>query len=166
MADKYHVPGPCTLSWGGASLGGTKAGVSITPQTHLIPIVDDEHGNVPADWIRAGKSATITVILNDPSSIKTAVPFIGGLLSIMSGATSQVGKLAFAGDPLSGTFIGKEFIITEANGTDLWKAKYVLPADPEQLMLASTQELLAPITFVVAPDENGSLFYTLPSYLT
>jgi len=166
MPRRYTVPGPCTVSWGGVSLGYTKAGVTILPQTQLIPIIDDEHGTEPADWIRAGKSAVVTAVFNDPAAIKAAQPFIGALLSNLdSGGDTQLGKLANDGDTANLNQLGKELIITERDNTNLWKAKYTLPTDPETLALASTVEFLAPISFVVALDDDDTLFYLVPDYM-
>jgi hypothetical protein len=161
---RYTVPGPCKISWGGIDLGFTKAGVIIRPSTNLIPIIDDEHGTEPADWIRAGKSATVECVFNDPVKIKAAQPFIGRLLSNMSGANNQVGRLV-NNVPNSVDDLGKTLVITERVPTNLWTALKTAPMDPQQLLLSSTQEFLAPILFIVALDDMDRLFSGLPSYI-
>ncbi len=165
MPARYTVPGPCKVSWGGLNLGYTKTGVTINIDTQLIPIIDDEHGTEPADWIRAGKTAVVQATFNDAALLKAAQPFIGALLSTMSGVNTQVGRLAYDGDALNLNQLGKELIITERTTLNVWKAKFTLPTDPQQLALASTQEFLAPISFVVALDDDDTLFYAVPAYM-
>lgn len=168
MGAKYYVPGPCKISLGGHDLGITKAGISISIQGQLVPITDDEHGTEPADWIKAGKTAIVEATFNDMAKFKAALPMIGTLFGNLAKLTpfaTQIGRLAYDGDPDNDTQFGTELIITERDTSNLWKAKYCLPTDPQQFMLASTQENLVPITFVVAYDESDQLFWTVPDYL-
>ncbi len=173
MGARYTVPGPCKLSWNAIDLGYTKAGVTINVETTLIPIIDDEHGTEPVDWIRAGKSATVSCILMDAAKFKLALasvtatnwPVLFGVKN-ETVPVSQIGRLANDGDPLvDAAQFGNELIITERTVANLWKAKYTLMSDPQGLLLASTQELQLPIQFVVALDHDDKLFYDVPDYM-
>lgn len=172
MAARWYVPGPCTVTYGGSTLGFTKAGVTISIKTGLVPITDDEHGTEPADYIRSGKSAVVEAIFNNMTDLHAASQstnglWIAGLLSNYKSGTTQVGKMTFDGDPTdNANFLGQQLWITERNTANIWKAKYAVPSDPQAFLLAATQENLVPLSFVLSIDENNKLFYELPAYMT
>ena len=156
----YRVPGPCTVTWDAASLGTCRDGITITPQDMWQNIVDDKHGTEPASAIFAGKACIVSLLGLDPPTIKAADTAksmwadIGGLFNLLN---SAVGKLASS--------IAEPLIVTERDGSTTWQANLACPVDPEDLLLASTQELQIPLMYLILPDENMQLFQTVPAYI-
>ncbi len=167
---RYSVPGPCKVYWNNQDLGYTKSGVVIRVNTGMVPIIDDEHGTEPADFIRAGKSAVVEVVLNSTAGYKAALAAVTGAsypvqfgIKNTSTPLNKIGSLA--NDGAGGTQYGKAFKIIERVPTNIWIADFSLMSDPQQLLLASTQELLLPLTFVIAMNDTDQLFSTVPSYM-
>ena len=150
----FRVPGPVTVSWNGIDLGRFVGGVAIRERVGLQPITDDYHGDEPASFIFTGKSCAVELVGLDTASIADASPYAANLLGIQGGA---IGQLASAG--------AEEIIITERDGSSLWKALRASPMDPTEFELKSTQELRIPLAFVVVPDAEKKLFHVVPSYI-
>lgn len=153
--ESYYVPGPCRVSFGGTDLGTSKEGITIRPRAEWEPITDDAHGRAPADWINTGKSCVIEVSSIEPSKA-------GGLLG---GTKSTSFKAPFE------NYVGtrakeseQTLLITEWGGANKWQCQAVL-ASPGDLLLSSIRELNIPLSFLVVPDANGSLFQIVPSYI-
>jgi len=159
MAATFRVPGPCTVYFGGVSLGISKAGVNIRIRTTWTPVTDDEHGTEPADFIFTGKAAQVEVVGLDTTLIKAANIWgdYGGLLMGVTNSLYAIGAKASA--------LSKAFSIVERQASYTWTALRAVPTDPDQMTLASTVELQIPVTFLIVPDANGKLFSTFPSYL-
>ena len=155
----YRVPGPCTIFFGTAPLGISKAGVSLRIRTTWTPITDDAHGTEPADLIFTGKSAQVEIVGLDVALLKAAAVWApyGGLLMSVTNGLLAIGALASA--------LGQRLDIVERGGVYTWTALATVPTDPDPITLASTAELQLPTTFLVVPDVNGKLFSTLPPYL-
>ena len=154
----FQVPGPCSVQFNNVDIGVTKSGVIIRGRTNWRPITDDAHGEEPADFILAGKSATVEIVgleTGDAPSVRDIWKTYQGLLG--SQDVADVGDLA-------GT-VGFELDIIEANDTDHWIANKAVPLDPDTLLLQSTVELNVPLVFLITPDANDKLFVTIPSYI-
>ncbi len=149
----FRVPGPCGITWGGNSIGVTKAGVIIRSTPNWVPIIDDAHGAEPADYLWAGKIITVECIGLHEDLITIADPFVNSL---------GTGKVV-------GEHIGQDtthyaLAITERDGVSIWAAAHVEPV-PVEMLLTATQELQVPLTFMILLDSSGYLFNTIPSYL-
>lgn len=153
----FKVPGPCTVDWGGADCGKTKEGLIINIRTNFIPVIDDEHGAEPADYIFGGKSATVECGFIDTSAALAVVNGIGDISSDGAG-TLTIGKLAISDS------VAKTLTITDRDG-NTWVAAQAIPMDPSGIPLQSTKEIVLPTVFLLLPDANGQIFSTLPSYL-
>lgn len=149
----FRVPGPCEIWWGGSNLGTTKAGVLIRSVPNWVPIIDDEHGAEPADYIWAGKIISVECIGMHEDSITTGAPFNNVFTN---------GKLV--GEQVGQDSTHYELEIRERGGSNIWKAAHTEPLPPE-LLLAATQELGIPLAFMILLDSNGLLFYSIPSYI-
>ncbi len=149
----FRVPGPCAIEWGGADLGKTKAGIIVRTTPNWVPIIDDEHGAEPADYIWMGKTITVECIGLHESDITFANLFTNTL-----GANKLVGETT---PQNSGSM--KVLEITEREGYT-WRALNAEPLPPE-LSLGASQELPIPLIFMVMFDESNKLFSTLPTYL-
>jgi len=168
----YEVPGPCSITWNGLPLGATKTGIVLRSASNWLPLTADRTGSAPIDWVYGGSTVTLECTLLEPAGVAAALPFIGSLYSIADADNNnRVGQLLFNGDAAHASTFGKELVITEraarksATTTYYWKAKYTVPLEPEELLLAATQELQIPLVFLIAPDENNLLFYSVPDYL-
>jgi hypothetical protein len=112
----------------------------------------------------AGKSATIQVAFNQTDKLLAALPYIGTLLA--NTTLAGVTKVGTISENLSGlTQEGKQLIITERDLVTTWVADRTFVTDPQQIILASTQEYIAQVTFVVSVNSGGYLFSTVPSYI-
>lgn len=116
----FRVPGPCTVSWGGSSAIKTKAGVIIRSTPNWVPIIDDEHGAEPADFIWAGRVISIECVGVNVDAITTAGLFINSL-----GAGKNVGEI-ISGENLT----PKSLVVTERD-TEYWEALNTEPLPPE-----------------------------------
>jgi hypothetical protein len=156
------------LNWAAAtiaadSLGETKSGILITIQTLMVPIMCDEYGNAPVDYIFTGKAATVECIGLDWSKIKST-QFYRDLL----GKTETVGTI-YNKDLASNAQY--QLLIQENPRGDAtpanfqWKAACVFPIVDGELNIRSSVELQQPLRFRVLPDTNGCLFSTVPTYL-
>ncbi len=149
----FRVPGPCTILWGGNDVGVTKAGVVIRSTPNWVPITDDEHGAEPADYIWAGKILTVECLGMHEDLITIADPFVNVLGS---------GKVV--GEHIGVDTTHYALQITERDGSSIWIAAHSEPV-PAAMLLAATQELRVPLTFMILLDSSGYLFNTIPSYL-
>ncbi len=149
----FRVPGPCAILWGGNDVGVTKAGVIIRSAPNWVPIIDDEHGAEPADYIWAGKIITVECTGLHEDLITIADPFANVLGS---------GKVV--GEKIGVDTAHYALSITERDGTSIWLAAHTEPI-PAEMLLTATQELRIPLTFIVLLDSNGLLFNTTPSYI-
>ncbi len=149
----FRVPGPCGITWGGNDLGATKAGIILRSTPNWIPIIDDEHGAEPADYIWAGKLITVECVGMHEDLITIADPFANSLGS---------GKVV--GEHIGVDTTHYALQITERDGTSTWLAAHTEPV-PADMLLNATQELRVPLTFIILLDSNGLLFNTLPSYI-
>ncbi len=152
----YHVPGPCTITYGGQGLGVTKSGVTLNARTNMIPITDDAHGAEPADYIFAGKSATVTIIGMNMSALLACNFWDGTDQLLARKGITDIGNLMSA--------VASALIITETDSS-IWQANKAIPVDPETMQLVSTIELQVPLMFLIIPDDNDKLFVTVGSYL-
>ena len=159
MAAEFRVPGPCTVWFGGKSLGISKAGINIRIRTTWTPVTDDEHGTEPVDFIFTGKAAQVEAVTLDTTLIKAAGIWdaYGGLLMGVTEGLYAIGAKASA--------LSQALSIVERQASYTWAALRAVPIDPDQLALSSTSELLVPVTFLIVPDANGKLFSTFPSYI-
>jgi len=149
----FRVPGPCTVTWGGSSAIKTKAGITVRSIPNWVPIIDDEHGAEPADYIWAGRTITVECI---------GVNVEAGVLSGMFANTFGAGKAV--GEIISGeNVLPKALQITERDGS-IWLANNTEPL-PSALVLAATRELDVPLTFMILFDSAGRLFNSIPSYI-
>lgn len=163
----FRVPGPCTVWFGTPTpktLGTSKAGVTIRTRTTWAPITDDEHGSEPADFIFTGKAAQVEVPSLNVAALKACNIFgsYGGLLSGVTNTLLAIGALASA--------LGQQLNIVEREASFTWTALLAVPLDPDVMTLASTTELVLPVTFLIVPYDvvgtnYGKLFSVLPSYL-
>ena len=156
----FHVPGPCIVYFGTGvaptdSVGETKAGVIITPETHLVPIVTDEYGDVPIDYIFTGKSALVECVSMVLADLLTCAYF-----RALLGKDEAVGTLYNAGSTTQ-----YSLKITERVVTDIWQADCCFPLLPTEIRMRTSQELQMPLRFQILPDDNGALFTTVPAYL-
>ena len=150
---EFRVPGPCAIWWRGSDLGVTKAGVIIRSVPNWVPITDDAHGAEPADYIWAGKILTVECVGMYEDSITTANPFANTLGS---------GKLV--GEHIGQDTVHSALQIIERNVAHTWDAAHTEPLPPE-LLLAATQELRVPLTFMILLDSSGLLFNNVPNYI-
>ncbi len=154
----FQVPGPCEVRWGATgsptTWGTTKSGVIIRSTVSWVPIVIDESGGEPVDYIYGGRQMTVEIVGLDTTLI-TISRFKGNLLG---DARGNVGEITGEGTT------GKELWIVEKGG-QIWKAKIAEPQDPSELLLRATTELDIPIVFLIAPDADDKLFYAVPTYL-
>lgn len=155
----FRVQGPCIVKFGPVTpvtIGETKDGVRISFAEELVPIICDEFGDAPIDYILAGKTAIVECIGMELSAIKTS-DFFRDLI----GKSEDVGTLYNAN---AATVY--ELIIEEREGTAVkWEADCVWPIYNEFAMRTSL-ELNIPLQFRILPDTDGKLFKTIPSYLT
>jgi len=163
----YHVAGACSIKWNSNDLGTAKSGIILRISDDWVPLTCDEFGAEPNDFIYAGCSCIVEAILEDVDKVGDAEPWIGVYSALVDDDDdSQIGKLAFDGVQSTATDLGQELEITEGvDPTAIWKAYQVVPTEPSSIVLASTQENQIAIAFVVIPDANGKLFYTIPNYL-
>jgi hypothetical protein len=170
MAKAYyhHVAGPTDVRWGGSSaaysLGVNKSGVTLRVKTSWDPIYDEYHGLEPANYVFAGKSATVECIALNMAALLNSAPWstiagLGG--SGMTVAAYKIGKLAIG--PTGN--LTRPLYIVEANGTDVWIALTAIPLDVTELTFRSTQELQVPVSFLIVPDDDEQLFSTVPAYI-
>jgi len=172
----YYVPGPVDVRWGvggiatsplpgSLTLGYTKSGILLRPSTNWIPILDDEHGRAPADFILGGKGLVIEAALVDPSKLKVLQPTIGNFFS-MSGADgyNRVGEVAWDGQ-IDGFADWCCVLEMHDRLGRVWRAEGgAVPLDPSQIGLMVTQEITFPIAFMILPDStNLNQLLTLPS---
>lgn len=156
----FQVPGPCSIEYGDADIGVTKSGVIIRGRTNWRPVTDDKHGEEPADFILAGKGASVEVTGLEVVALKAANIWdaSGGLFGSLG--VGDIGDLASA--------VGLKLEIIENNGTkgsDSWCANKAVPIDPDTLTLVSTVELNMPLVFLIVPDDNDKLFLRVPTYV-
>lgn len=149
----FRVPGPCTILWKGLNLGVTKEGIIIRTTPNWIPILDDEHGAEPADYLWAGKIVVVECLGMYEDSITTAQPF-----------DNVLGSGKVVGEHIGQDTTHYPLSITERDTNFSWLAAHTEPLPPE-LLLAATQELRIPLAFMILLDSNGYLFNTIPSYL-
>lgn len=149
----FRVPGPCAIVWGGNDIGVTKAGVIIRSTPNWIPIIDDEHGAEPADYIWAGKIITVECIGMHEDLITIADPFV-----------NVFGSGKVVGEHIGQSTTHYALAITERDGTSVWGAAHTEPV-PSELLLTATQELRIPLTFMILLDSSGQLFNAVPSYI-
>jgi len=149
----FRVPGPCTILWGGSDIGVTKAGIVIRTVPNWIPITDDAHGAEPADYIYAGKIITAECLGMYEDLITIANPF-----------DNVFGDGKVVGESIGVSSTPRALQITERDGTSIWLADHTEPV-PTEMLLAATQELRVPLTFMILLDSNGLLFNTVPSYI-
>lgn len=162
----FRVPGPCTVKFNLEPLGVSKAGVTIRARTTWTPLTDDEHGTEPADFIFTGKAAQVEVAGVNVAALFDANVWgsYGGLLMCVTNGLLAIGALA--------SVLGKRLDIIEREGTAAvtWTALKAVPLDPDVLTLASTTDMVIPITFLIVPypaagEHYGKLFSALPEYL-
>ncbi len=166
MAITYQVPGPCTLSFKGNGLGYTKAGIFIRPAGIWNPMLDDEHGTEPSDFIYAGKGCIVETVLVDMTSLGAASATIGEPFQFGIAGSNLVGRLIYSGQDGAGTDLGGTLTITEpAPGSQVWTALQAVMSDPSELILSSVQENQVAVAFTIVPDVNGELFSVLPNYM-
>lgn len=154
----YRVAGPCTILYGTslASLGKTKTGPVIRSTVNWVPIVLDEGGGEPVDYIYAGRAMTVEIVGVDIALIKKTL-FRNTLLG---NARSSVGVLI---DEVVG-HVNQRLRIVERDGS-YWEALIAEPVEPTEVLLEATSEFNIPIIFLIVPDASGKLFSTLPTYI-
>lgn len=158
----YHVAGPVSVQFGSTTLGRLESGAVIRMETYFTPIQDDSSGGVPATQIFTGKRAFVELSVSDILSAKnlfpgttTNPPEIGDF----SNTDGTVGP----GCLLSA--VAKTLTITERVQSYTWHANKAWIIDPSNFNLASSREVVAPLTIIVVPDDDGILFETIPSYV-
>lgn len=156
---QFKVPGPCDISFAGNSLGKTREGIRFTIRTEWNPLRSDWAGGSPADFTYGGKSVVVEATLQDMEKVVKARKgnaFFPGLLFGGFG-NAAVGSLA--------SEVGKDLFIFDRYGKT-WHAPTAVMTGPTNLNLLSTEELGFPcIWYIVAYDNLGSYFSTLPDYL-
>ena len=160
----FHVPGPCQIYWDEELLGFTKAGIIIRPVATWEPILDDEHGAAPADFIQTGKSCVVETILLHPSDY-AGVASLFAMTLLDASDTAGANLVGSYAGPGGNDDIYKALTIVEANGAT-WTADFAVSGDPREIRLMSTQELGLPMLFQIVPNAAGKLFSAVPSYIT
>ena len=134
MSTDFRVPGPCKVSYGGEDCGYTKGGITIRTTTNWKPIITDEFGTEPADFIFAGKSLTIDLVLVDTAILGKALDQSSTVSVFVIGPTANdatgVGELTSKDQTVDGT-MALPLIITERDGSTVWTAPIATPMDPE-----------------------------------
>lgn len=180
MSLKYRVPGPCSITWPGAQdLGLTASGVVINPVDTWEPINSDKYGTTPADFILVGKAATVSMVLQETASLKTAMdsdnmPDFASITQTDFDTANMIGRVAITdySDPPAGSGggYGGVLTITENYGygsdAETWVADVAIISEPDRILLSSQQEEQLSVTFIILPNENRRLFSTVPSYLS
>lgn len=157
----YRVPGPLTIKCGGVSIGVTQQGALVRIQQSWTPVLDDIHGEHPADYIYSGASASVEVIGMDVAELAGHAQLwdsLGGAGAGSISAITKVGGLAYC-DALYRSLEIDEY------GGEKWLANATVLVDPAEHVLKSTQEVRVPLIFLVVPDANDKLFVTVPDYM-
>jgi len=155
----YKVPGPMHVSWAGQDIGTIVSDVRIRATTSTLPITAQYGGVTPLSFIFGSKSLLVECIGIDLESLWTAQPWSGGALMGYDLGGGPIGTLASA--------LAQPLILTERNPANQWIANLAIPVDPNELRLSTTQEIRAPLTFLILPNDNLPLplFQTIPSYI-
>ncbi len=174
----YHPTGPCTITFAGVVLGKTKAGVNIRPKITWAPVIVDALGAAPIGYIYAGKSCVVDCMLvefNESGSVGFQgildewIP--GGLLGQLQGASGDpclIGETArtatgFGGG--SGPGITRTLNIHEEVADKDWTSEIAFLLDPAELLLAATSEQNVPVSFIIIPDDDTNLLFSVQDYL-
>lgn len=154
----FHVPGPVEVGFGTlnyTSIGETKEGVILRFEDLWNPVMCDDYGDIPVDYIFAGKRIDVECLGMSVSDLLAADPYRSLL-----GKSEDVGSIYSGGS----TTLYK-LQLTERTATDKWIALCCHPFI-ESLQLRSAAELNVPLRFRILPDANQELFSTVPSYIT
>ncbi len=174
----FHPTGPCTITFAGKILGKTKAGVVIRPKVTWAPVIVDALGAAPAGYIYAGKSCVVEALLtefNEAGSegfhelLNEWLP--GGLLGQLKGASGDpclIGETArtatgFGGG--EGPGITRTLNIYEEVAAKNWTSEIAFLLDPAELLLNATSEQVVPVSFVIIPDDDTNLLFSVQDYL-
>lgn len=158
-----EIPGPCTISYGGASMGVTKRGIAVGTRVFMQPVRCQKYGIV--DYIYLGKALTLSCHCPQVDGVKAAYPYPGGKpfsLYNSAGTSLKIGQLLQDKD---GNVLGDSVTITESDAST-WVAPHAVWTAGEPIRLSATQEVVIPMTFVLAPDPTTKKYFsTKPAYV-
>jgi hypothetical protein len=160
----YHIPGPCSISWGNNDYasatvwGTTDEGIFIDVNEEWVPINDDEHAGNAADYIFGGRSLIVRATLVDKAKFSDIITSLASYPNWFKNGKASAGSLLSS--------IGQALHIAERDSSSKWVALKTGPQNPEAIVLAASSEVVLPVTFRVVPDDSGKLFSTTPSYIS
>lgn len=177
----YIVPGPCNITFNSIDFETTKAGVSIRSVNHDTLIQHDAGGAADEAIIRGGKALLISAVIEDVSFLLSKQIFDGifGLYSVAHGtepsttpavlpgaATTLPGPIGALASEIGTTLLIQERVAGRGtSATDFqWVAALAVLLDPDNINLASTQELLLACTWLCVPNATTGIAIVPPSY--
>ena len=168
----FRVPGPVdvkvgSLAVGSAiSIGSLKEGVIIRPQMIWEPVLADEGGQAPLDYIFRGRVAIVELIGLSYADIELAKLWPGGLLTKSHSDTNfPIGKVIDSTINNFALHLLEHALATEDQTELTWTAPIAIPLEPDELNLTATNESQVPVRFRILQNAAGQLFSDIPTYV-
>ena len=147
----YKISGPVDIVFNSVALGVARDGVVIRFTRHHREILDDAHGDAPADLIFTGKSCVVEFTELDSDKFGDTDPFADE-------ANNNPPGILVAGNY---AYVLK---LTERGG-EVWSAPLAVRVGDTEFLMTSRQEDRVANQFRLLPNSSGQLFTTVPAYV-